>query len=278
VNPAITAAVLGSAALHATWNAITHGFKDKLATMAVIQLASLVIGLACVPFVGVPAAGAWPWLVASAAVHAAYTMLLLEAYRLGDFGQVYPIARGTSPWVTALIGVALLHEYLTSAQTVGVAVITIGMLVLALAGGIPRRAEAAAVSAALATGFAIATYTVLDGLGARASGSALSYAAWLFILTAGPTLAALRRKRGPKAIPIPHRAWGAAAGAMSVAAYALVIWAQTQGNLATIAALRESSVVIGAVIGTAVFHEPYGRPRLTATFLVLAGIAAVNLP
>jgi drug/metabolite transporter (DMT)-like permease len=278
VTPAVTAAVLGSAGLHAAWNALAHGLRDRLGTMVMIQVASLGIGLSCLPLVGVPAAGAWPWLLGSAALHVAYNLLLLETYRLGDFGQVYPIARGTSPWVTALIGVTLLHEYLTVTQTVGVVVISAGMLVLALAGGIPRRAEAAAVLAALATGCAIALYTVLDGVGARSSGSAMSYAAWLFVLQSAPTILLLHRRRNPAAAANPQRAWGLLGGAMSLAAYTLVIWAQTRGTLATIAALRETSVVIGAIIGTLIFHETYGRHRIAATVLVLAGITAINIP
>ncbi|WP_439675015.1 EamA family transporter [Embleya sp. MST-111070] len=279
MTPAVTAAVLGSAGLHAAWNALAHGLKDRLATMVMIQVASLGIGLVCLPFVGVPAAGAWPWLLGSAALHMVYNLLLLETYRLGDFGQVYPIARGTSPWVTALIGVTVLHEYLTVTQTVGVVVISVGMLVLALAGGIPRRAEAAAVAAAFATGCAIALYTVLDGVGARSSGSAMSYAAWLFVLESAPTIVVLhlRLRRDPTRERNPQRAWGLLGGAMSIAAYTLVIWAQTRGTLATIAALRETSVVIGAVIGTVVFHETYGRHRLAATILVLLGITAINI-
>ncbi|WP_406286712.1 EamA family transporter [Embleya sp. NBC_00896] len=278
MTPAVTAAVLGSAGLHAAWNALAHGLKDRLGTMIMIQVGGLCLGLACLPFVGIPAAGAWPWLLGSAALHTAYNLLLLEAYRLGDFGQVYPIARGTSPWLTALIGVTLLHEYLTATQTVGVVVISIGMLVLALAGGIPGRAEAAAVLAALATGGAIALYTVLDGVGARSAGSAMSYAAWLFVLESAPTIVVLHYRRGPDPERNPQRVWGLLGGAMSVVAYTLVIWAQTRGTLATIAALRESSVVIGAIIGTVVFHETYGRHRIAATVLVLGGIVAINLP
>ncbi|MFI6979902.1 EamA family transporter [Embleya sp. NPDC050154] len=280
MTPAVTVAVLGSAGLHAAWNALAHGLKDRLGTMVMIQVASLAIGLSCLPFVGVPAAGAWPWLLGSAALHVVYNLLLLETYRLGDFGQVYPIARGTSPWVTALIGVTLLHEYLTVTQTVGVVVISAGMLVLALAGGIPRRSEATAVLAALATGCAIALYTVLDGVGARSSGSAMSYAAWLFVLESAPTILVLRlrARRDPTTTPNPQRAWGLLGGAMSLAAYTLVIWAQTRGTLATIAALRETSVVFGAIIGTLIFHETYGRHRIAATILVLTGITAINLP
>ncbi|MGC0414526.1 EamA family transporter [Embleya sp. AB8] len=279
MTPAVTAAVLGAAGLHAGWNALAHGLRDRLGTMTLIQVASLAIGVICLPFVGVPAAGAWPWLLGSAALHTAYNLLLLETYRLGDFGQVYPIARGTSPWVTALIGVTLLHEYLTVTQTVGVVVISLGMLVLALSGGIPRRTEAAAVLAAFTTGCAIAVYTVLDGLGARSSGSPMSYAAWLFILQAAPTILILnrRRRRTPTPEPNPQRAWALLGGAMSLVAYTLIIWAQTKAPLATIAALRESSVVIGAIIGTTIFHEPYGRHRTTATILVLTGITAINI-
>jgi drug/metabolite transporter (DMT)-like permease len=150
---------------------------------------------------------------------------------------------------------------------------------LVLAAGVPTRDARPAVAAAVLTGVVIATYTTLDGLGVRHAGSVAGYAGWLFLLQ-GPALPlgalAVRRRRLWHDVR-PHLLVGLTGGVLSLAAYALVLWAQTRGALAAVAALRETSVVLGAVIGTFVFREPFGRRRTAATVLVAAGVVLINL-
>ncbi|AKH82862.1 membrane protein [Streptomyces sp. CNQ-509] len=282
MTPLIAAAVLAAAVMHASWNAIAHGFKDQLVVFALIGVGDVLIAGTAVIFVPVPDAGAWPWLLASVAIHLVYMTLLMQSFRLGDFGQVYPIARGTAPLVVAAVAHLFLGERLGLWQTAGVAVACAGLSGIALWGlrGKDTRPHWPALAAAFATGLSIAAYTIVDGVGVRASGSAMGYTAWLVLLM-GPwiPLAALVL-RGTRMVRelAPVAARGLLGGAISITAYGLVLWAQTRAPLAPIAALRESSIVVGAAIGAVFLKERFGGPRIVAACLMVAGIALVLLP
>ncbi len=226
-----------------------------------------------------PARASWPYLIGSVVLHVAYNLLLMRSYRLGDFGQVYPIARGTSPLLVALAGAVFVGEHLSALRLLGVLVISAGLGTLVFVGGVPTRTARPAIAAAVLTGVAIASYTTLDGLGVRSAGSVLGYTGWLFVLQ-GPVLpvAAAVARRGLLWRQVrPHLWAGLAGGLLSLAAYGLVLWAQTRGALAPIAALRESSVIVGAVIATVLFGERFGRWRIAATVLVAAGVVLVTI-
>jgi drug/metabolite transporter (DMT)-like permease len=226
-----------------------------------------------------PAPASWPFLVGSAALQVAYMLLLMRCYRLGQFSQVYPLARGTSPWLVALGAAAFAGEQLSGARLVGVLTISVGLGTLVFAGGVPTREARPAIAAAVLTGVVIATYTTVDGLGVRAAGTVAGYTGWLFLLQ-GPVLplAAVVARRGLLWRQVrPHLVAGLTGGMLSLAAYALVLWAQARGALAPIAALRESSVIVGAVIGAVLFGEPFGRWRIAATTLVAGGVVLITV-
>ncbi|WP_371661901.1 DMT family transporter [Streptomyces sp. NBC_00280] len=274
MTPAVTAAVLLAAVTHACWNALAHRITDKLVGFTLIAGGGMVLGLAGVPFLPLPAAGAWPYLVASALIHIAYYVLLMRSFRLGDFGQAYPIARGTAPLVVTVLAAVFAHEVPDGWAAAGIAVSCAGLVGVALWGLRGRRPNWAAIGAALATGLSIAAYTVVDGLGVRASGSALAYIAWLMALEGIAIPAyALHRWRGQFLATVrPFAAVGLLGGALSVAAYGLVLWAQTRAELAPVAALRESSIIVGAAIGAVFFKERFGAPRIAAAGLLVIGI------
>ncbi|MFF8385103.1 EamA family transporter [Streptomyces kanasensis] len=277
MTPLVAAAVLLAAVGHAAWNALAHHLRDQLVTFTLISGGGAVIGAATALLVPFPAAGAWPWLLLSAAVHVAYMALLMRSFTLGDFGQVYPIARGTAPLVVTGLAAVFLHEVPDGRRLVGVAVASAGLLGLALWGvrRAGRRPQWGALFAAGGTGLTIAVYSVVDGVGVRASGSPIGYVAWL-MLVQGPVIPAyaLYRHRGALAGRLrPHLRLGLLGAALSVASYGLVLWAQTRAPLAPVAALRESSVIVGAVIGTVVFKERFGAPRVAAAGLMAVGIA-----
>ncbi|MEU6374260.1 DMT family transporter [Streptomyces sp. NPDC046909] len=274
MTPLVTAAVLLAAVTHASWNAIAHKITDKLVGFTLIAGGGMLIGLAMVPFVPVPAAGAWPYLIASSVIHIAYYVLLMKSFRLGDFGQAYPIARGTAPLVVTALAAVFAHEVPDGWAAAGIALSCAGLTGVALWGLRGRRPNWAAIGAALATGLSIAAYTVVDGLGVRASGSSLGYVAWLMAIE-GVVIPAytLWRWRGEfLGMVRPFAAVGLLGAALSVAAYGLVLWAQTKAELAPIAALRESSIIVGAAIGAVFFKERFGAPRIVAAGLLVAGI------
>ncbi|MFJ9717144.1 EamA family transporter [Streptomyces sp. NPDC101213] len=274
MTPLVASAVLLAAVTHAGWNAIAHRIPDKLTGFTLISGGGLLIGLAAVPFAAFPAAAAWPYLLVSAVIHIAYYALLMRSFRLGDFGQAYPIARGSAPLVVTVLAAVFAHEVPDRWAAAGIAVSCAGLTGVALWGLRGRRPEWAAIGAALATGLTIAAYTVVDGLGVRASGSPLGYIAWLMAVqgTALPLYSAVHRRGGALALLRPHAFLGLLGAALSVTAYALVLWAQTRAELAPVSALRESSIIVGAVIGAVFFKERFGAPRIAAAALLVVGI------
>lgn len=274
----VTLVVLAAAVTHATWNAIAHGIRDQVLAFGLIGAGSIAVTIPLVAVARFPLAACWPYLLASVAIHVLYNLGLMRCYRLGEFGQVYPLARGISPLTVTVLAAVFAAEFPSPAQTSGVVVISAGLAMLVLAGR-RRGFSRPAVLAAVGTGLTIATYTTVDGLGVRLSASPAGYIGWLMLLQSLciSTWALARRRGDLPAQPRRILAAGVSAGALSVLAYGLVLWAQTRGALAPIAALRETSVIFGAIIGTAMFREPFGRARIAATILVAAGIVLLNL-
>jgi drug/metabolite transporter (DMT)-like permease len=274
VTPVVATAVLLAAVTHASWNAIAHQITDKLVGFTLIAGGGVLIGLAMMPFVPVPARAAWPYLLLSAVIHIAYFVLLMRSFKLGDFGQAYPIARGTAPLVVTLLAAVFAHEVPNGWAAAGIALSCTGLTGVAVWGLRGSSPNWPAIGAALATGLTIAAYTVVDGLGVRASGSSLGYIAWLMALEglAIPTYAATRWRGEFLTVLRPFAALGLLGATLSVTAYGLVLWAQTKAELAPIAALRESSIIVGAAIGAVFFKERFGVSRIAAAVLLVAGI------
>ncbi|MFC9604738.1 EamA family transporter [Streptomyces niveus] len=276
MTPAVAAAVLLAAVTHATWNAIAHTIKDQVVAFTLIAGGGTLIGAVAVCFAPFPASGAWPYLIVSAVVHLGYQALLMRSFSLGDFGQMYPIARGTAPLLVTVLAAVFVGESLDRWQATGVAVASAGLVGVALWGmrSAATKPQWPALTAAVATGVAIAAYTVVDGVGVRESGTPLGYIGWLMILQGSLIpLYALFARRG-RLLPQlrPHLKLGLLGATLSVGAYALVLWAQTQAALAPIAALRESSIIVGAAIGALFFKERFGTPRIAAAALMVLGI------
>ncbi len=265
----VTAAVLAAAVTHAVWNAIVKGVEDRFGVVAVMDVTAMAGAAAVVAVLPVPARASWGYLGASAVLHVGYKAFLLSSYRLGGLSQVYPLARGASPLLVTLVAAVIAGEVPSVAQLVGIALISVGLF--SLSGRIEDRRP---VAFALGTGLFIAAYTVTDGLGVRQADTALGYIAWLSLLNGLAIPAYVIARRPAEAVRRLRvsLAPGVGAGVLSVLAYGLVIWAQSRGALAPIAALRETSVIVAAVIGTVVFHEPFGRRRIVAAVLVAVGV------
>jgi drug/metabolite transporter (DMT)-like permease len=274
---AVTTAVLVAAVLHAVWNALVKDMDDRLVGFALLDLTGVVISIPAVLLLPGPAPASWGFLAASVVLHVGYKLALMASYRLGDLSQVYPLARGTAPLLVAGFATVAIGERLGPVRLAGLLGVCAGLLVLVGAGGRIMN-QRAMLASALATGVIIAAYTIADGLGVRRSGSPLGYIAWLFLLDGlwFPLAAAARRGRR---LPGQLRAslvGGLASGVLSLLAYGLVIWAQSRGALAVVAALRESSVIFAALIGSVVFGERFGYRRTLAAVLVTVGIVLLN--
>jgi drug/metabolite transporter (DMT)-like permease len=272
--------ILLAAALHAGWNAVVKVRLDPVLAMTLITVACSVIAAPLLVVVGLPRSAAWPWIVASIVIHLGYYVFLAQAYRLADMSQVYPIARGAAPLMTGLMSLVFVHDPITLGGGLGIACLAGGVLLISFKG---QRSLAApspvAILCALATAATICAYTIVDGIGARAAGSAHSYAAALFALDAAPMAALCLWRYGLEGIkPISKFVGpGFAGGAMSLAAYWIVIWAMTVAPIALVAALRETSVLFAGLIAIVVLKEEMTPIRALAASLILAGLAAMRL-
>ena len=273
----VVAIVIGAGALHAVWNAIAKSVEDRVVVFALIGVAATLGGGAALALTGLPYRAAIGFAVVSAAIHIGYDLGLMNSYRLGAFNQVYPIARGTSPLLVAFAAYFLAGEHLGAIPLAGVAILAAGLASLALSSGRLTSSELPAIGAAVLTGVAIAAYTVVDGLGVRRAHDPLAYAGLLFLLQGPvfPVVAAVRRP-GLTWLTGPTAAKGLLAGALSLIAYGIVLWAQTRAPLAEVAAIRETSVVFAALIGMKLFAERFGTRRLAAAVLVAAGIVLIS--
>jgi drug/metabolite transporter (DMT)-like permease len=273
----IVLVVIGAGALHAAWNAIAKSVEDRVVVFALMGVATTLGGAAVLALTGLPYRAAIGFAVVSAAIHIGYDLGLMNSYRLGAFNQVYPIARGTSPLLVALGAYFLAGEHLGAVPLAGVAILAAGLASLALSSGRVTSSELPAIGAAVLTGVTIAAYTVVDGLGVRRAHDPLAYAGLLFLLQGPvfPVVAAFRRP-GLRWLTGPAAARGLLAGALSLVAYGIVLWAQTRAPLAEVAAIRETSVVFAALIGMKLFAERLGTRRLAAAVLVTAGIVLIS--
>ena len=273
----VVGAVLLGALLHASWNALVKSSSDKDLDMAVIHLIGSFLGIPLVALAGWPVAAAWPYIAASVVVHIGYYLALTGAYRHGELGLTYPLMRGVAPLLVALSATFTLGETLSPLAWAGVLGISCGVLVLGLnahALKVPK-----AVGFALTNAVIIAIYTVIDGLGVRASGNALQYVATLFLLDGWPFALLMFATRG-RAVGIyaRHRWPVATLGACaSLGSYGIGLWAMSRAPVATVAALRETSVLFAVLLGAWFLKEAFTPRRVLGACVIVAGVMALRL-
>lgn len=278
MSAGVAALVLCAALLHAVWNALLKVESDRLLTITLYVAFAAIIAALIAPFVAIPAPASWPYLALSVLLQNVYWLFLAAAYREGDLGQVYPIARGSAPVLVMPLAVVFAGDPLALTQVLAVLLIAAGIAALALRDPAALRRRPAPVLYALGTGCTIAAYTVADGMGARLSGSAAGYIVWLFLLCPLPLMAftAFGRRGELAALLRGHWRSGLAGGALTLVAYGLVVWALTLGAMAQVAALRETGVIFAAIIGSVMLKEPFGRWRIAASCIVAAGIVLLR--
>ena len=282
----IVLAVLFGALLHASWNAFIKSGNDKAADTALVHFLGSWIALPFALWVGMPPAAAWPYIGLSLLIHIAYYTALVGAYEHGELGLTYPIMRGFAPLLVALASGPLIGEAPSFAAWLGIVGIAAGVAMVGLAHPGEALHHRKALAFAFANAGIIALYTVVDGRGVRASISddngALRYVLMLFVLDgiAYPTLVWLRRSAAQRA-QIVRRARGrwplaALGGLASIGSYAIALWAMTRAPVASVAALRETSVLFAAVIGTVLLKEGFGLQRTLGTGVIVAGVMALR--
>jgi len=273
-------AVLFAAACHAAWNAVIKTGLDPLPATMLITTGAGLIAFALLPFTGLPPLAAWPWVIASMVIHLFYFIGLSEAYRTGDLGQVYPLARGAAPLMTAMAAVLLIGERINSTGWTGIVILVCGVVLLSARGGREfAKVDRRALGFALFTAVTICAYTLVDGIGARIAGNPLPYTLAMFVGNGAAMLIYAMVRRGPSLLPLMRPYWmsGAGGGALQLLSYGIAIWAMTLAPIALVAALRETSVLFGAAIAVMFLKEPVRPARLIAALLILIGLVLLRL-
>jgi drug/metabolite transporter (DMT)-like permease len=267
--------VILSAIANAVWNALVKSAGDRTMTMVAIRTVGVVLGLVALPFVDWPAPESWKWLALTAAVMFAYYALLIRSYGVGDMSVVYPLARGLAPVLTTIAAFLVIGEALSTGQIAAVVMISIGIMALSFGAGASR----AAVGFALATGVSVATYSFFAGLGVRSAGTVLGFQACLEIVTGFGMLCygVVARRADLVRYARRHGAVGLFAGAVSVLGFLAYLVAARSLPLGPVSALRETSVIFGAVLGTIVLREGFGPRRIAAAVLVTVGIVLLAM-
>ena len=285
--------VLSAAFLHASWNALLRGGADRTQSMLVMNLTVGVIGIAMMVFAGLPSPTSAPYVFASGLIHQVYNALLVRMYRSGDLGETYPVARGSSPALIALGGSLFAGEWMNLLGSIGIGLVCAGIFMLAAARARSAKVESGFASdrattktgrlhtmnlpAALATGVSIAAYTIVDGIGVRASGNWVAYTGSIFtFFLAWPLWYLARRRRGILKISLAEAGKAASGGLISLAAYGAIIWALQANAMGAVSALRETSVVFAALLGALFLNERLTGLRIVACCIIAAGAACVG--
>ncbi len=270
--------VLLAACLHAGWNTLVKTSENGLLAMVLFKVPTMVISAIMLAIVGLPSLASVPYAIGSAMTFMVYSLLLVRAYRLGDFNFIYPVARGSAPLCVAVLAVLLIDEQLTPQGLAGIMVICGGISVLAyhpdaMTRHIPDLARAGGV------GICIAIYTLLDGTGVRISGNVLGYTAMISIFSGITLIIAVLFQKPQGMVDFLRREWktGLLGGLMMFMAYAIVLYALTLTQIAHVAALRETGVIFAALIGALVLREPLGLKRILAAIIVTGGIIMVSV-
>lgn len=282
----VVLAVLCGALLHASWNALIKSGNDKALDTALVHCLGAVVALPFALWVGPPPPMAWPFIAASLLIHIGYYIALVGAYQHGELGLTYPIMRGFAPMLVALASGVFIGEAPTPVAWLGIAGITLGVALVGLAHPGEALHHRKALMFAFSNAAIIALYTVVDGRGVRASVvddfGALRYVMTLFVLDgiAYPTLVWLRRSSDGRReiVRYARQRWPVAAlgGSASIGSYAIALWAMTRAPVASVAALRETSVLFAALLGTLLLKERFGVQRAVGTGVIVAGVMALR--
>jgi drug/metabolite transporter (DMT)-like permease len=275
MTPLVIGLVLCAAILHASWNARLRGGSDRLWSVTVMSFAATAVAIPAVLLLPPPAPASWPYLSLSGALQVAYSAFLVFAYRHADLGQIYPMVRGSVPLLVTLGAAIFAGEHLSALAIAGIALVSLGIMSLALGKG---RAQPKAVVAALANSLVIATYTVTDGIGARLSGNSFAYVSWIFLIYGVLMPAAFLGVRRKLVVrwSAPETRTALIAGVVQLVTYGTVIWALTLAPIGPVSALRETSIVFAALIGRVFLSERLTASRLGACVVIAAGAACLG--
>jgi drug/metabolite transporter (DMT)-like permease len=279
VEPQVFLAVLAAAVMHAGWNVLVKLKLDRFLSLLLIQALMGVGGIAMLLAFPPPAAASIPYAITSGLLHLGYNLFLARSYRTGDLSQVYPIARGAAPLLTLLVTWSLMHEEVNLTSGAGVALLVAGIWAVSLVGRRAVRLDGLTLFFAIGTSVFITAYTIVDGIGGRVSGQPSSYTGMVFAFDAVFLSAAALAMRGPGVVRqvAPYWKTGVIGALLAGGAYWIAIWAMTKAPIASVAALRETSILVVMLLSIRILKEPVSLPRLGGALLIVIGAVLIRL-
>ncbi len=279
MSASVVLMVLFAALLHAGWNTAVKSGHDQSLNAVLVSAGAGAIAAVGLCFAEVPSSASWPYLACSVCAQVLYYRLVAAAYRHGDLSQAYPLMRGTAPLLVALASAPLLGESLSLTGWSGVLLICLGVLGLAVDAWLRDGVSARATGLALLNACVIASYTLIDGVGVRLSQAPVGYTLWIFFLTAilllGWTLfrrprELLRYARSRAMLPL-------VGGSGTLGSYGIALYAMTLAPVASVAALRETSILFATLLSVLLLGERIGPRRGLATVFIAAGAMVIRL-
>ncbi|MBS9478890.1 DMT family transporter [Ancylobacter radicis] len=270
--------VLLSAVMQAGWNVILKIRLDPFSALVLVGICGGIVALPFALWFGLPGPTVLPWIGASVVCHLSYYAFLIGAYTRADLGMTYPVARGSALLMTAAVSILFLHEPIGLIGTIGILLLASSILIMARH-AFGHSLEGRALVLALGSGVAVTAFTVIDGTAARLTGQANLYTTWLFVFDA-VVIAVLvlawkgRAVLGPMMAFLP---WGLLGGAMLFVSYWLSVWAMTKAPIGLVTAVRESSVLFGAIMAVTLLREPLRADRVIAAVLVVGGLTLIKI-
>lgn len=271
--------VLFSAFLHAIWNSMASKYKDKNVSIGAIVYGHVPLCIVAIIFLPAPSVESFPYIILSALIHQGYQNFLLTAYQTGKFTTVYPVARGFGPLVATVISIIFLGVYLKTFTILSILFISSGVMLIGLfSKSVIKNNKILYTS--LATGVFIGIYSVVDGQGARISGSAISYMSWVFIFSAlfFPVVLHFRKQKNIlKKTLTKGKSVFWIGGTFSYLAYVVTVWAFTKAPVPMVSALRESSIIFAIFIGYFYLKDKINFYKIVSISLIFLGVIGLKL-
>jgi drug/metabolite transporter (DMT)-like permease len=270
------ALMLLAAVLHAAWHSLVKSSDDPIVSLAGMGLVASIPALALLPFVGMPATGTWWVLIVSTGLHVTYKLCLSSAYARGDLGEAFPLARGGVPLFALAIAYAALGQVPTAPQWLAIGAISAGLMLI-VAERLRQNLSLPLLTAAAFAALAVASYSVLDAYGMQVAGSWIVFTAWLIVLDNMTFLLVSRHRRGSAlwAAMWVMRGRIVVSGLLGLLSFSVFLWALSRSPVATVSALRETSVLFAILIGALLHKERFSGQRMAAGVLIVLGIGVI---
>jgi len=279
METAVFLTVLFSAFLHAIWNSMASKYKDKNVSIGAIVYGHVPLCVVAIIFLPAPSIESFPYIILSALIHQGYQNFLLTAYQTGKFTTVYPVARGFGPLVATVISIIFLGVYLKGFTIISILLISSGVMLIGLfSKSVIKNNKILYTS--LATGVFIGIYSVVDGQGARVSGSAISYMSWVFIFSAlfFPIVLHFRKQKNIlKKTLTKGKVIFWIGGTFSYLAYVVTVWAFTKAPVPMVSALRESSIIFAIFIGYFYLKDKINFYKIVSILLIFLGVIGLKM-